>query len=119
MSDIDSELAMVAEDRRTRAAADLEVQRKSAWTATVIKESLAAGVDPREVYKPAFLESQLAAHTSADDYPPGVSAADFAAYADLNDISPINYLGEEVPPMLREFRKLQDQRAKMANIAKE
>jgi hypothetical protein len=114
-----TELEMLAEDRRARAAADLEVQRKSAWTACIIKESLAAGVDPREVYKPEFLATQLAPHSAPDDFPPGVSAADFAAYADLNDISPITYLGEEVPPMLREFRRLQEQRAKMAATAKD
>jgi hypothetical protein len=108
MSDIDSELEMVAEDRRTRAAADLEVQRRSAWVACIVKESLAAGVDPREVYKPAFLDSQLAAHTSPDDFPPGTSAADYACYADLTDTSPINYLGETEPPMLAAFRKLQE-----------
>jgi hypothetical protein len=109
-TDIDSHLEMVAEDRRTRAAADLEVQRKSAWTACIIKESLAAGVDAHEVYKPQYLESQLAAHTSPDDFPPGTSAADFACYADLTDTSPILYLGEAEPPMLREFRKLQEKR---------
>jgi hypothetical protein len=115
-AEIDAELAMVAEDHRKRAAADLEVQRKSAWTAEIVKAGLAAKVPPSEVYSPAYLESQLAMHQDPADFPPGVSPSDFAAWAELNDCSPVLYLGADEPPMLRDFRKLREQRQKMANI---